>query len=367
MALPFLLGNIIMIAVAFALIYLAVKKQYEPLLLIPIGFGALLVNLPGSELMNPGGLLRIIYDFGVRTDLFPILVFMGIGAMCDFGAFLERPWVIVFSIPATFAGIFVPILLSLLLGFQPLEATSIGIIGAMDGPTAIYVSSKYAPNLLGPITVAAYTYIATVPILQTRVSKILTSKRERLARMPYSPKAYSQNVRLIFPIAAAVVIGLMAPQGIPLVGALMLGNFLRESKVVERLSKTAQNEITNISTLLLGVAIGGTMEAERFLNFQTLLVFGLGLVAFVSGLTSGIMFGKLAYILTKGKVNPLIGACGSSAFPMGARTAHRIGREEDPDNWLLVHAIAANSIGQVVSVIAGGAILTFVPMLLSLR
>jgi oxaloacetate decarboxylase beta subunit len=367
LGLPFYLGNLIMALVALTLIYLAVKKHYEPLLLIPIGFGAVLVNLPGGELLNPGGLIRVIYDFGVSTDLFPILVFMGIGAMCDFGAYLERPWIIVFSVPATFIGIIVPILLSLMLGFQPLEATAIGIIGAMDGPTAIYVSTKYAPNMLGAITVAAYTYIATVPILQTRVSKILTTRKERLARMPYSPKAYSHNVRLIFPIAATIAIGLMAPQGIPLVGALMLGNFLRESRVVERLSKSAQNEITNISTLLLGFAIGGTMEAERFLTVQTLLVFGLGLVAFVSGLASGIIFGKLAYVITKGKVNPLIGACGSSAFPMGARTAHRIGREEDPDNWLLVHAIAANSIGQVVSVIAGGAILTFVPMLLSLR
>jgi len=367
MVLPFYLGNLIMIFVALGLIYLAVRKHYEPLLLIPIGFAAVLVNLPGSDLMNPGGFLRMIYDFGVQTELFPILVFMGIGAMCDFGAYLERPWIIVFSIPATFMGIIVPILLSLMIGFQPLEATAIGIIGAMDGPTAIYVSSKYAPSLLGPITVAAYTYIATVPILQTKVSKILTSKKERLARMPYSPKMYSRNVRLAFPIVAAVAIGLMAPQGIPLIGALMLGNFIRESKIVERLSKSAQNEITNISTLMLGIAVGGTMEAERFLNLQTLLVFGLGLAAFVTGLASGILFGKLAYAVTKGKVNPLIGACGSSAFPMGARTAHQMGRKEDPDNWLLVHAIAANSIGQVVSVIAGGAILTFVPMLLSAR
>jgi len=315
--LPYFLGNAIMIGIGCLLLYLAVKKEYEPLLLLPIGFGAILVNIPFSGLMESGGILRVIYDLGITNDLFPILIFMGIGAMCDFGPLLERPWVMLLSIPAHM-GIFIALYLALLLGFTPLEASSIGIIGAMDGPTAIFVTSKYAPHLLGRVTVCAYSYMATIPIIQIPLTKMLTTRKERLIRMEYKPKTYPKSIRLLFPITVTLIAGLIAPAGVPLMGALMFGNFLKESGIVDRLSKSAQNEISNISTLLLGIAIGGTMLAEQFLTAQTLLIFALGIVAFVSALTLGIIFGKIACVLTKGKINPLIGATAISAFPMAA-------------------------------------------------
>lgn len=356
---PFL-GNVIMIAVGLALIYLAIKKGYEPLLLVPIGFGAILVNIPYGELMEVGGFLRYLYDYGILTELFPILIFIGIGAMIDFGPLFERPWIILMTIPAHF-GIPLTMLLALLLGFSPGEAASIGIIGAMDGPTAIYVTSMYAPNLLGPVTVSAYMYISIVPLLQVPASKMLISKKERLTRMEYKQGEYSRTLKVIFPILVTIIISLIAPKGIPLIGALMLGNFLKECGVVERLSKSAQHELSNIVTLLLGIAIGGTMIAEKFINLATLMVFGLGIVAFIIDLTCGLLAGKLAYYLTGGKINPLIGATGISAFPMAARTAHMIARKEDPDNWILMHAIAANTGGQITSVIAGAVILSLLP------
>jgi len=363
--LPFPFGNAIMIGVGCVLIYLAVKKRYEPLLLLPIGFGAIIVNIPYSGLMEPGGFLRAIYDLGIENELFPCLLFVGIGAMCDFGALIERPWFLVFA-AAGQLGIFIALLCALLVGFNPLEACCIGIIGAMDGPTAIYITSKFSPELLGPVTVCAYSYMALVPILQIPVSRALTTRRERLIRMEYKPKAYSKAVRILFPIVVTLVTCIVAPMGTPLMGSLMLGNLMKESGVVERLAKSAENEIANIVTILLGVTIGGTMVADRFLTVETLLIFGLGLVAFVSALACGVIFAKIVCFLTKGKVNPLIGACGVSAFPMAARTAHRIGREEDPDNWLLVHAVATNVGGQIGSVIAGGAVLTYAPALLGL-
>jgi oxaloacetate decarboxylase beta subunit len=358
-------GNIVMIGVGIFFIYLAVKKHYEPLLLLPIGFGAILVNIPYGELMAPGGFLKFLYDFGIITDIFPILIFIGIGSMCDFGVLLERPWLLIFA-AAGQIGIFIALLAALFLGFTPLESVAVGIIGAMDGPTAIYVTSKFTPELLGPITVCAYSYMAMVPILQIPISKALTTRKERITRMPYKRESYSKTIRLIFPLIVTLITGFIAPKGLPLMGALMLGNFMKESGVVERLSKTAENELANITTLLLGIAIGGTMEAERFLTIKTLLIFGLGLIAFSSALASGIIFGKLVYLVTRGKVNPLIGACGVSAFPMAGRTAHLIGREEDPDNWLLLHAIATNAGGQIGSVIAGAIVLTYAPILLGL-
>ena len=360
---PFPAGNMIMMAVGGVLIYLALRKGYEPMLLVPIGFGAILVNLPYSGLMDEGGILRIIYDAGILTEIFPILIFVGIGAMTDFGVLLEKPSTLVYSIPAHL-GIPAAFLAAYMIGFNPFEALSVGIIGAMDGPTAIYVTSQYAPRLLAPVTVCAYSYMSMIPILQVPLSKLLLSKRERLARMEYTPSKFAQPIRVVFPIFVTVIVGLIAPKGIPLIGSLMLGNFLKESGVVDRLAKSAQNEISNVTTLLLGIAIGGTMLADQFLNVGTLLIFGLGLFAFIVGLSAGLLTAKVAYYLTHGKVNPLIGATGVSAFPMAARTAHMIARSEDPDNWLLMHAMAANTGGQIASVVAGGAMLSLAPLFL---
>jgi oxaloacetate decarboxylase beta subunit len=352
-----------MMAVGAVLIYLALRKGYEPMLLVPIGFGAILVNLPYSGLMDQGGILRIIYDAGILTEIFPILIFVGIGAMTDFGVLLERPSMLIYSIPAHL-GIPAAFLLAYLVGFNPLEALSVGIIGAMDGPTAIYVTSQYAPSLLAPVTVCAYSYMSMIPILQVPLSKILVSKKERLTHMTHTPGKFAQPIRIIFPIFVTVVVGLIAPKGIPLIGSLMLGNFLKESGAVDRLAKSAQNEISNVTTLLLGVTIGGTMLADQFLNVGTLMIFALGLFAFIVGLSAGLLVAKAAYHLTGGKVNPLIGATGVSAFPMAARTAHMIARSEDPDNWLLMHAMAANTGGQIASVVAGGAMLSLAPIFL---
>lgn len=364
--LPFPFDNLVMIAIGATLIYLAIKKGYEPLLLIPIGFGAILVNIPFGGLMEEGGILRFLYDLGIITELFPILIFIGIGAMIDFGPLFERPWVMIFSIPAQGLAIPLTLLLALYVGFTPGEAASISIIGAMDGPTAIYVTSQYAPALLGPVTVAAYSYMSAIPLLQVPLSKFLLSKKERLAHMEYRPASYPRALKVIFPVLVTLAVGIIAPKGVPLIGALMFGNFLRESGAVERLAKSAQNEISNISTLLLGFTIGGTMIADAFLRPETLMVLAFGIFAFIVSLSSGLLAGKLAYYLTGGKINPLIGATGVSAFPMAARTAHAIAREEDPDNWLLMHAIAANTGGQITSVIAGGALLTFLPFFFEL-
>ncbi len=362
--LPFPAGNLVMIGVGCLLIYLAVVKRYEPLLLLPIGFGAILVNVPYAELMKPGeGILWHIYNLGIVTELFPCLIFIGVGAMCDFGPLLERPWLLLLAVPSQMC-IFITLIFALLVGFKPLEAASIGIIGAMDGPTAIYVTSKHAPHMLGAVTVCAYSYIASIPILQVPISKALTTRKERLVRMRYEPRSYPKVIRILFPVVVTLITGIVAPMGTPLMGSLMLGNFMKESGVVERLRKTSENELNNIVTLLLGITIGGTMRAEEFLTIQTLLVFALGVVAFVLALTLGILSAKLAYLLTRGKINPLIGATAISAFPMAARTAHLIARREDPDNWLLMHAIACNTGGQIASVVAGGVILTYAPLLL---
>jgi sodium ion-translocating decarboxylase beta subunit len=363
---PFPYGNILMVAVGCLFIYLAVKKKYEPLLLIPIGFGAIIINIPFSGLMTENeGILWWIYQYGVLNDLLPCLLFIGIGAMMDFGALIERPWFLIFA-AAGQLGIFAALLSALAIGLMPLEAASVGIIGAMDGPTAIYITSKFAPNLLGPVAVCAYSYMSLVPLLQVPISKALTTRKERLIKMGYKPQAYPKTIRIIFPIVVTVVTGIIAPMGIPLMGSLMLGNLLKESGVVRRLASSAENEIANITTLLLGVAIGGTMNAESFLVLDTLTVFGLGLVAFVSAIICGILFAKLVCLVTKGKVNPLIGACGISAFPMSARAAHKIGREEDSSNWLLPHAMATNVGGQIGSVVAGGVVLTYATIVLNM-
>jgi oxaloacetate decarboxylase beta subunit len=362
--LPFPLGNAVMIAAGLILIYLAIKKGYEPLLLLPIGFGAVIVNIPYSGLMTQGeGILWWLYRYGVLTDIFPILIFIGIGAMIDFGALLERPSFLIFA-AAGQLGIFIALLCALAVGFSPLEASSIGVIGAMDGPTAIFVTSRFAEHLLPAVSVAAYSYMALVPLLQIPISKALTTRKERLIKMPYTPKEYSKTIRIIFPISVTIITGIIAPLGVPLMGSLMLGNLLKESGVVGRLAKSAENEIASVTTLLLGITIGASMSSESFLVLDTLKVLGLGLVAFVSAIAAGVLFAKLACFLTKGKINPLIGACGVSAFPMAARTAHKIGREEDADNWLLPHAMATNVGGQIGSVVAGGVILTYALMIM---
>jgi sodium ion-translocating decarboxylase beta subunit len=369
--LPLPFGNIVMIAVGCLFVYLAIKKKYEPLLLIPIGFGAILVNIPvlmntdSLGIMDPQGVFGYIYAKGVLTDIFPCLLFIGIGAMMDFGALIERPWFLIFA-AAGQLGIFIALLSALAVGFAPYQAASIGIIGAMDGPTAIFITSKFAPDLLGAVAVCAYSYMALVPLLQIPISKALTTRKERLIKMEYKPQAYSKAIRIIFPIVVTIVTGVVAPLGIPLMGSLMLGNLLKESGVVRRLAKSAENEIANVTTLLLAVVIGGTMSAETFLVFDTLMVFGLGLVAFVSAIACGVLFAKLVCFVTKGKVNPLIGACGISAFPMAARTAHRVGREEDSSNWLLPHAMATNVGGQIGSVVAGGVVLTYATIVLEM-
>jgi len=324
-----------------------------------------LANIPYAGIAEPGGLLHYLRVYGIENEVFPALLFVSIGAMCDFSALIKKPSLLIFS-AAGQLGIFMTVFLALGLGFNPLEASSIGVIGAMDGPTAIIVTQRFAPNLLAPVTVCAYTYMALVPILQIPISRLLTSEKERKIRMKPSEGELSRPVRIVFPILVFLVVGLIAPQGTLLVGNLMLGNLMRESGVVTRLSDTAANEVAHVVPLLLGLSIGGTMHADVFLRVETMIIFGLGIVAFVTALSMGIIFAKIANILTGGKINPLIGACGVSAFPMAARTAHLIGRQEDPENWLLPQALATNVGGQIASVAAGGAILTYAPWILTL-
>jgi sodium ion-translocating decarboxylase beta subunit len=349
--------NIIMIAVGCVLLYLGIKKDYEPLLLVPIGFGAVLVNIPLGGMMEPGGLLRHFYDAGVMTEIFPCLIFVGIGAMTDFGPLLENPKILLLGAAGQF-GIFLTLLLALLLGFSQLDAIAIGIIGACDGPTSIYVTSKYAPHLLGAVSVAAYGYMSLVPLIQPPIMRILTTDKERKVRMEYPKKSASPALKIIFPIVVTVVTCMIAPMGTPLMGMIMLGNLMRESGVVSRLTKASENEITNVVTLLLGLCIGATMEGAAFLKPQTLLILGLGFIAICLDTVTGVLFGKLMCFLTKGKINPLIGAAGISAYPMAARVVQAEGRKYDENNWLLMHAIGANTGGQIGSVMAAAIMLS---------
>jgi len=349
--------NIIMIAVGCVLLYLGIKKNYEPLLLVPIGFGAVLVNIPLAGMMEPGGLFRYFYDAGVMTEVFPCLIFIGIGAMTDFGPLLDNPKILLLG-AAGQCGIFLTLLLALLLGFSRLDAVAIGIIGACDGPTSIYVTSKYAPHLLGAVSVAAYSYMALVPLIQPPIMRMLTNDRERKIRMEYPKKSVSPTVKILFPVVVTIVTCLIAPMGTPLMGMIMLGNLMRESGVVTRLTKASENEIANVVTLLLGLAIGATMEGAAFLKPQTLLVLGLGFIAICLDTFTGVLFGKLMCFFTKGKVNPLIGSAGISAYPMAARVVQTEGRKYDEDNWLLMHAIGANTGGQIGSVMAAGIMLS---------
>jgi oxaloacetate decarboxylase beta subunit len=363
----------IMYVIGVTLIILAVKKDYEPMLLLPIGFGAILVNMPLStvwEHNGASGFLKTFYDAGIITELFPILIFIGIGAMIDFTHLLASPKMMLFGAAAQF-GIFFTIIVAIILGqqFPDLNitlkvASAIGIIGTADGPTSIVVAQQFAREYLGAITVAAYSYMALVPIIQPPVVRALTSKKERMIRMEYKGKKIPKAALIVFPVAITIVAGLLVPESASLVGSLMFGNLIRECGVLERLSKSAQNELTNLVTLLLGITIGATMHAEQFLRVQTLLIMALGLVAFIFDTAGGVLFAKLLNVFSKTKINPMVGAAGISAFPMSSRIVQRMAREEDPTNFLLMQATSANVSGQLASVVAGGVILQLVPILM---
>jgi oxaloacetate decarboxylase beta subunit len=351
--------NLVMIAVGIILIYLAIAKDYEPVLLLPIGFGAMLANLPLTGITEGEGLLAVLREAGVANELFPLLIFVGIGAMTDFGPLLGNPRMALLGAAGQF-GIYVTLMLALLLGFPMNQAASIGIIGAIDGPTAIYVTNKLAPELLGAIAVTAYSYMSLVPIIQPPVMRFMTTQKERRVRMPYVQREVSKSSRVIFPITVTLIVSLLSPQASPLIATLMLGNLLRESGVVDRLAGAAQNEIANVTTLLLGLAIGGTMNGNAFIRVETLYILAIGLLAFVMDTVGGVLLGKLMYLLSGKKFNPLIGAAGISAFPMSARIVQRVGQEYDYENFLLMHAMGANTAGQLGSVIAGGVLLALV-------
>ena len=350
------------------LIWLAIKKQYEPLLLLPIGFGSILVNLPLSIAWEHDGIpgfLRILYEAGIANELFPILIFIAVGAMIDFGPLFRNPLMIFFGAAAQF-GIFATMIVATLLGFDLKTAASIGIIGAADGPTAIYVANKFAKDYLAPISVAAYSYMSLVPIIQPPVIRLLTTKQERSIHMPLHEKQSPQWLKILFPIVVTMTSGIVAPISVPLVGSLMFGNLIRESGVVERLSQVAQNELAYLVTLLLGICIGGSMSAEKFLNVDTLLILAMGLVAFIFDTAGGVLFAKLVnlFLSKEKKINPMIGACGISAFPMSARVIQKMANDEERGNIILMQAIGANVSGQLGSIIAGGLVLALVPLII---
>lgn len=354
-------GQFLMLVVSFILLYLAIKKDFEPLLLLPIAFGMLLANLPLAGLMQKpgdelGGLLYYLYQ-GVELGIYPPLIFMGVGAMTDFGPLIANPRSILLGAAAQF-GIFFTFVGAILLGFLGPEAASIAIIGGADGPTALYLTSKLAPNLLGPIAVAAYSYMALVPIIQPPIMKALTTEEERKIVMEQL-RPVSQQEKILFPIIITVFVTLLLPSAGPLVGMLMLGNLMRESGVVGRLSDTIQNELMNIVTIFLGITVGATANAETFLQWGTIKIIALGLAAFAVGTTSGVIFGKIMHKATGGKVNPLIGSAGVSAVPMAARVSQRVGQEANPSNFLLMHAMGPNVAGVIGSAVAAGLLLNF--------
>jgi len=352
--------QVIMIAIACVLIYLAIEKKYEPLLLLPISFGMLLANLPAAGLMNPpsnghiGGLLWYLYQ-GVELDIYPPLIFLGIGAMTDFGPLLANPKSILLGAAAQL-GVFVTFIGALLVGFTAPQAAATGIIGGADGPTAIYLASKLAPELLGAIAIAAYSYMALVPIIQPPIMKALTTKEERSVVMEQL-RPVSKTERILFPIVVTIVGSLLLPSAAPLLGMLMMGNLFRESLVVDRLSKTAQNELNNIVVIFLGVTVGATASADKFLTPQTLFIIALGLVAFAVSTAGGVLLGKIMYKLSGGKINPLIGSAGVSAVPMAARVTQVVGQQENPGNFLLMHAMGPNVAGVIGTAVAAGVFL----------
>lgn len=349
----------VMIIIGLVLIYLAIKKGYEPMLLLPIGFGAILTNIPMSSAVGPDGFLTILYNVGIKTELFPILIFIAVGAMIDFSPLLKQPVMLFFGAAAQF-GIFAAMFLAASTGrFNIQEAAAIGIIGAADGPTSIFVGNKFAKDYLGAITVAAYSYMALVPLIQPPVIRALTTKKERQIRMDadYDVKV-SKKVLIFFPIMVTIVAGIVAPMSVALVGSLMFGNLIRECGVLDRLSKSAQNELANLVTLLLGITIGSTMVTDKFLSPDTLMILAIGLLAFVFDTAGGVLFAKFVNLFLKKKINPMIGAAGISAFPMSARIIQKMAQEDDPQNFILMQAIGANVAGQIGSVIAGSVLIT---------
>ena len=354
--------TLLMFAVAGVLIYLAIAKQYEPTLLLPIGFGVLLGNLPNSPLNHPGGMLYLMNEFGIQTELLPLFIFIGIGAMMDFRPLLSQPIFAVLG-AAGQLGIFATLILATLVGFPLNEAASIAVIGAIDGPTSIYVSSLLAPRLLPAIAVTAYSYMSLVPIIQPPLMRLFTTRAERRIRMEYAPRPVPRAAIIAFPIIVTVAVGVLVPASAPLVATLMFGNLLKESGVVPQLANAASSELANISTLFLGLTIGSLMQAATFLQTQTLFILLLGLIAFVLDTVAGLLFGKGLAVVTRGKINPLVGAAGISAFPMSGRLVQKVAQEEDFTNHVLMHAMGANTAGQLGSVIAGGVLLTLVELL----
>jgi len=357
-------GQVLMMGVGGLLVYLAIARKFEPLLLVPIGFGAILCNIPVAGIGGPDGMIGMIYQVGVETGVFPLLIFMGVGALTDFGALIAMPWTLLLGAAAQF-GIFATLIGALSLNgipgfdFTLKEAASIAIIGGADGPTAIFLTSRLAPELLGAIAVAAYSYMALVPIIQPPIMRALTTPQERRVVMQQL-RPVSRLERILFPFAVLLLCALLLPDAAPLIGMLTLGNLLRESGVVERLSRSAQNEIINVVTILLGLAVGSKLSADKFLTLETLGILALGALAFCIGTAAGVIMGKIMHRVTGGRVNPLIGAAGVSAVPMAARVVNKVGLEEDPHNFLLMHAMGPNVAGVIGSAVAAGVLLALV-------
>lgn len=349
--------QVIMWIIGGVLIYLAIKKDMEPTLLLPMGFGAILVNIPGADAILPGGSLETLYNAGIANELFPLILFIGIGAMIDFGPLLSNPKLMIFGAAAQF-GIFFTLCLASMF-FDINDAASIAVIGAADGPTSIVVAGKLGSQYLGAIMVAAYSYMALVPIIQPPVIKLLTTKKERLIRMDYQPSSVSKTTRILFPIILTLIVGIVAPSSVSLIGFLMFGNLIRECGVLNSLSETAQKVLANLITIFLGITIATQMQAEKFLQPETLMILGLGLFAFIFDTAGGVIFAKFLNLFLKKKINPMIGAAGISAFPMSGRVVHKMGLAEDNSNFLLMHSMGVNVSGQIASVIAGGLILNF--------
>ena len=357
--------HVVMWAIGGILIYLAIRRKMEPALLLPMGFGAILVNLPLSGAVTQIydgaaeiGALDVLFDAGVANELFPLLLFIGIGAMIDFEPLLQNPKLMLFGAAAQF-GIFFAFAMAALLGFDIRDAASIAVIGAADGPTSIFVANFLNSQYLGPIIVAAYSYMALVPIVQPPVIRALTTKKERRIRMGYTGTKVTKRTKILFPIFVTILTGIVSPRAVALIGFLMFGNLLRECGVLDALSETAQKVLANLITLLLGITVASKMTADAFLNWQTLMILGLGLVAFIFDTVGGVLFAKVLNLFCKNKINPMIGAAGISAFPMSARVVHKMGLAEDNQNFLLMHAVGVNVSGQIASVIAGGMILGF--------
>ena len=359
--LEFGLGEILMIAIGCLLVYLAIAKEMEPSLLLPMGFGAILVNIPFSDALV--GPIQTLYNAGIANELFPLLLFIGIGAMIDFGPLLTNPKLMLFGAAAQF-GIFFTLCMASMFFPDFRDFFSIAIIGAADGPTSIAVANKLGSQYVGAITVAAYSYMALVPVIQPPVIKLLTTKKERLIRMPYEQKSVSKRTRILFPIIITVVVSAIIPQATALIGFLMFGNLIRECGVLDSLSNTAQNVLANLITIFLGISVAFNMTAEKFLQVDTLLIMGLGLIAFIVDTAGGVLFAKFLNLFLKKKINPMIGAAGISAFPMSGRIVHKMALKEDPQNFLLMHSIGVNVSGQIASVIAGGIILNIAARLM---